>query len=135
MWYILHREREKPRLRNMETEKNMSADKTDARRSPRITLRSPVRFQVRGESKYGHSVCENVSSGGMSFTCNRFIAPAATLMLEFNVLSRALMPAGKVVWAQPLPHSDRNRLGIEFVQLDSTEKNYLDDFIGMQTGR
>ena len=113
----------------------MPVNKEDARSFPRISLRAPVRYQLRGEPHYYHSVCENISSGGMSFICNKFVAPLSTLMLEVNVLSRILRPVGKVVWAQPLAHSDRNKLGVQFLQLDNLEKDYLKDFIDMQTGR
>lgn len=56
------------------------------------------------------------------------------MMLEFSVLSRVLKAIGRVVWSQPLPHSDRNRLGIEFLEIEKPEENYLEDFIKMQMG-
>ena len=108
--------------------------KEDARLFPRVNLRTPVRFQVRGEPKFNHSVCDNISAGGVGFLCDTFLAPATPMMLEINVLSRILRPIGRVVWSQPLAHSDRNRSGVEFLQLDTQEENYLKDFISMQRG-
>src|SRR4030042_2164365 len=112
----------------------VAINKEDARLFPRVDLRTPVRFQVRGEPKFNHSVCDNISAHGIGFLCDRFLAPSTPMMLEINVLSRILRPIGKVVWSQPLAHSDRIRSGIEFLKLDIQEENYLKDFINMQRG-
>ena len=66
---------------------------------------------------------------------NKFITPQALIMLELNILSHVLRPVGKVAWASSLSHCDKYRLGIEFLELDPRDKNYLQDFIDMQTGR
>lgn len=113
----------------------MAIKPKDKRCSPRITLRTPVRCQIRGEAEFHNSLCENISLGGLSFVGNKFIVPKTPVMLEVNVLSRILHPVGQVVWSQPLPHSNRNRLGIEFLELDPQENNFLKDFINLQTTR
>lgn len=104
----------------------------EKRRFPRIKLRTPIHWRVRGLPESDNGICDNVSIGGASFICNRFVAPETSMMLEINVLSRILHPVAKVTWANPLPHSDRNTVGVEFVELDPREKNYLNDFITMQ---
>jgi hypothetical protein len=53
-------------------------------------------------------------------------------MLEINVLNRILRPVGKVAWSMRLSHSHRNQTGIEFVEFNRPEQNYLKDFINMQ---
>jgi hypothetical protein len=105
----------------------------EKRQFPRINLRTPIRYQIRGNSLFDHAVSDNISLGGLSYIGNTFIAPSTALMLEINILSKILRPVGKIIWSQPLPHSDRNRLGIEFLELDLNEKSYLADFISMHT--
>jgi len=106
------------------------------RRVPRIDLRAQMRYQVRGfSSGFDNAVSSNISSCGVAFNANKFIAPQTPLMLEIDVLSRVLHPIGRVAWCQPLPHSERNRLGVEFLEIDQLEKNYLEDYIKMQTTR
>jgi len=107
----------------------------EKRRFPRIDFRTPIRYQIRGTSEFDNAISDNISIGGISFINSKFIAPVTPVMLEINVLSRILRPIGKIAWSSPLPHSNRNRLGIEFLELDSQEKNYLSDYIKMQMGQ
>ncbi len=107
----------------------------EKRRFPRIRLRAPIRFQIRGLPQSDNAISDDISIGGLSFTGNRFIAPSTPVILEINVLSRILHPAGRIAWSSPLPHSDRNRSGIEFVELSPNEKGHLADYIDMQTGK
>ncbi|MFA5095820.1 MAG: PilZ domain-containing protein [Candidatus Omnitrophota bacterium] len=106
------------------------------RRSPRVNLRAGMRYQVRGSaSESSRTICDNISAGGLAFSCNTYIAPQTPLMLEIDVLSRILHPIGRVAWCEPLAHSDRNRMGVEFLEIDPLEKRYLTDFIEMRRVR
>jgi hypothetical protein len=99
---------------------------------PRVKLNMPLRYHTRGLPEYNNTLCEDISLGGVRFINDKFIRPEASLALEINVLTRALNPIGRVAWSQPLPHSDRYRVGVEFLELDLGEKNYLSDYIDMQ---
>lgn len=101
----------------------------------RIKFSTPLRYQIRGLAEFNSTVTSDISLGGVSFVNNKFISLATPVMLEINVLSRILRPAGKVAWSQSLPHSDRYRLGIKFLELNIQEKNYLQDFIDIQTDK
>ena len=107
----------------------------EKRRSPRIKLKTPLVYQVRGAPEAYNTVSDNISLGGLGFIHHNFIPLKTTLMLKVNVLSRILSPAGRIVSAMPLAHSNRYRLGVEFLELDTQEKNYLGDYIAMQTGK
>jgi len=106
----------------------------EKRLSPRIKLQAPLCFQLRGSPRSCNALTDDLSSGGLSFTNDKFIAHSSTVMLEFNLLSRALSVIGKVVWSSPLPHSDRYRLGVQFDEVGQQDKNFLDDYIAMQLG-
>ncbi len=107
----------------------------EKRHFPRIALKSPLRYQVRGYADFDSAICDNISEGGAGFISNRYIAPATLVMLEINVLSRIVRPVGKIVSSLTLPHSDRNRLGIKFLEMDNNDKHYLHDYINMQLAR
>ncbi|MFH0826753.1 MAG: PilZ domain-containing protein [Candidatus Omnitrophota bacterium] len=109
----------------------MVLESKDKRRFPRISLRTALRCQVRGESRFTSTISDNLSASGVSFTFEKFIAPTTPVMLEINLLSKVLRPFGRIVWNSPLPHSDRNRLGVQFTELNAIEKKYLADFIDM----
>ncbi len=104
----------------------------EKRRFPRVNFKSPVRYHVRGEPDFENALSSNISEGGIGFINNKFLAPSMLVMLEINVLSRVLRPVGKIVSSLPLPHSERNRLGIEFVEMDHDDKRYLQNFVNMQ---
>jgi len=110
----------------------MKFELEEKRHFPRIRFKSPVRYQVRGIPEFDNALCDNISEGGIGFITNRFIPPSTLLMLEINVLSRILRPIGRIVSSLPLPHSERNRLGIEFIEFENNEKHYLQDFVNMQ---
>ena len=107
----------------------------DKRRFPRMKIRVPLRCQVRGAQEFNNVLTDNISSGGLGFVHDSFIAPSTNLMLEVNVLLSVLNPIGRVAWASPLPHSDKYMLGVEFVEIDREQKKCLDDFLEMQTLR
>lgn len=110
----------------------MAIKPEEKRQFPRIGLRIPIRFQIRGLPQFDNAISDNISVGGLGFTGERFIAPSTPVMLEIDVLSRILHSAGKIAWSHALPHSNRNRLGVEFVELSCSEKAYLSDYIDMQ---
>ncbi|MDD5130840.1 MAG: PilZ domain-containing protein [Candidatus Omnitrophica bacterium] len=99
---------------------------------PRLNFHSKIRYQFRGRPDFDSGITKDISCGGLKLTNEQFIPTSTLVMLEINVLNRILRPVGKVVWSTPLAHSNRNQTGIEFVEFDSTEKNYLKEFIAMQ---
>ena len=104
------------------------------RRFQRIPLHLPIQYKKRGETQFFNAICDNISSGGMGFVSPAFIPPESLFMLEITILSRALKPIGRVARASTIPHTEKNYLGIEFLELDPQEKSYLKEYMEMQTG-
>jgi len=98
----------------------------------RFQIHAPVRFQVRGESEANNTTSDNISSGGMSINSDHFVAPETNLTVEINILSRVLTTIARVAWASPVPHSNRHRLGLEFIEFSPIERNYLNDYLSIQ---
>lgn len=107
----------------------------EKRKFPRIKLYTPLHYQIRGIPEFYNTVSDDISLGGIGFMNNKFVAPQTPVTLEINLLSRVLRPTGRIAWSWPLAHSDRYRLGVEFVELDPGERNYLSDYIDMQRGK
>jgi hypothetical protein len=107
----------------------------EKRISPRIRLRAPLRYHILGTREFANAVSNDISTKGLSFINNRFIAPKISLALEIQLLSRLMRATGKVAWANPLAHSDKYRLGVEFLELGKEDQVFLNDFIDMHTGR
>jgi Tfp pilus assembly protein PilZ len=101
---------------------------------PRIDFHSPIRYQLRGKSDFDNVLSNDISCGGLRFSSDRFIPTSTMVMLEINVLNRILRPMGKIAWSTPVAHSDRNQTGVEFMEFNTLERNYLRDFVNMQLG-
>lgn len=107
----------------------------EKRHFSRIALKVPIRYQIRGTSEFNNAILDNIGLGGIGFIHHKFVTPQTVVEMEINILSRFLSPLGRITRAINLAHSDKYRLGIEFLELDPIEKNYLQDFIDMQMGK
>lgn len=108
----------------------------DRRHFERLDLHADLRYQVRGQaSEPSKAVSNNVSAGGLSLNVEEFLPAATTLNIEINLVPRVLCFIGEVIWCQPLAHSDRCRIGIEFIEVDPVELEFLLDYIKMHTGK
>ena len=101
---------------------------------PRVNFNSQIRYQITGKPVYDNVLSNDISCGGVRFTCEKFIPTSTLVNLEINVLNRVLRPIGKVAWSTSLAHSDRNRMGVQFMEFNELEKNYLRDFVNMRLG-
>lgn len=110
----------------------MPKETEDKRRFLRVKLQAPLRYQLRGKPDFASSIAENISIGGLSFSNDKFISPNTLLTLEINVLRRLLRSTARVAWATDLPYGNRFRNGVEFLEIDDSDKKYLADYINMQ---
>jgi hypothetical protein len=99
---------------------------------PRTKLRTSLRYQIRGTSDFSNAICDDISLVGIGFVNEEFLTPDALVSLEINVMSKVLQAIGKVAWSHPLPHSNRFRVGIQFLEFNLPDKNFLSDYIKMQ---
>lgn len=110
----------------------MAPGTEEKRRFPRVKLKASLCYKIRGTAECNNSVTDDISLGGVGFINHNFIPPETSVGLEINILSKMLNPIGKIAWSQPLPHSNRYRVGVEFLEFDPREKNYLSDYINLQ---
>ena len=101
---------------------------------PRVDVHTPLRYQVRGTPSMSTAVIDNISSGGLSFIDQHYVSPTTILNLEVNLLARVFNTTGRVVWVTPMPHSYRYRVGVQFVEINPVQKQYVADYVGMRTG-
>ncbi|MFH0918121.1 MAG: PilZ domain-containing protein [Candidatus Omnitrophota bacterium] len=112
----------------------MALEKKNENRSfLRLPFRTKIHYRFRGKPDFDIGISKDISCGGLKLTNDEYIPTSTLLMLEINVLNRVLRPVGKVAWSMPLAHSNRNQTGIEFVEFNAVEQNYLKDFIAMQS--
>lgn len=110
----------------------ITPEKNDKRNSPRINARAALRYQIRGTPDFNNVLSDNISVSGLGFINDNFIAPFSNVTLQINILSRILNPIGRIAWSAPVPHSNKYRLGVEFLEINPVERRYLNDYIGIQ---
>ncbi|MCX5712714.1 MAG: PilZ domain-containing protein [Candidatus Omnitrophica bacterium] len=101
----------------------------------RINAHLSVRMQVRGRPDFKHTVSDNISVGGARLINDTFLPLNTALSLDLKIMNNVLHPAARVVWSQPLPHSDRYGLGVEFTQMSGVEEDFLSDYIDMLSNK
>ena len=107
----------------------------EKRQFPRINLKTTFSWQIRGANRASNTISNDISLGGLGFVHEKFIAPETPIGLEINILSRIINPFGRIAWTSPLPHSNRYRVGIEFIEFNPVEKNFLSDYIDLRLNK
>ena len=105
---------------------------SEKRRHARLSFKAPLHYRIRGEAKAIDTSTENISLGGVGFTHDRYIPPKTYLMLEFNILQKAIYPVARVAWANSMPYSHKYRFGVEFSEIDPQSKKDLKDFCALR---
>ena len=95
----------------------------------RVDTHLAVRLQLKGTTKYGYTSSRDISEGGMRLLSNEFLRPKTKVFLEMVVLGRFVDPLARVVWSQRIPHFDNYQIGVEFIEIDETEKEGIKEYI------
>jgi len=104
----------------------------EKRQFRRISAKFPIRYRIRRGGFFASALTENLSLSGARLNADRFFPQGLNLNLELNILSKIINPVGRVVWSQPLPHSNRYKMGIQFIEINPQDKNYLTDYVNMR---
>ena len=105
----------------------------EKRNSSRLSVKFPIRFQIRRGGFYASALTDDLSVSGIKLSADRFFPKGVNLNIQLNILSRIINPVGKVVWSQPLSHSNGYKMGIEFIEMNLQDKNYLSDYLNLHT--
>jgi len=105
--------------------------KKEKRQHRRINVKFPIRYQIRRGGFFASGLTKDLSLSGTCLNADRFFPQGINLNLQLNILSRIIGPVGKVVWSQPLAYSNQYQMGIEFIEVNPQDKNYLSDFLSL----
>ena len=101
----------------------------EKRQSPRINTKCPTRYQIKRGGFFASALTEDLSLLGVRLNADRFFPLGINLKIELNILSKVINPIGRVVWSQPLSHSDRYQMGIQFIEINPQDRNFLSEYI------
>ena len=99
------------------------------RRFPRVGIKVPVRYQMRGYPQIGNTLSEDISIQGVRMLGERYVVPETALDLQINLKAHVIRVTGKIAWSNVIPRSDRHHMGIEFLEVEPEERVYLANFI------
>jgi len=106
----------------------------EKRKFPRVPLKVELQCQIRGINQSNRAITNDIGLGGLSFTNEGFIPTDTLLNLEIRLLSKTLSTTAKTVRVILLPFSDRYNFGVEFTDLDTKQRDYLEDYLNMRLG-
>jgi len=75
----------------------LNAGPQEKRLFPRVRLKAPVYYQVRGAPEGDSTLSDDISIGGIGMTNDTFVPTQTVLGLKIYILSRIITPVGKVV--------------------------------------
>ena len=103
----------------------------EKRKFQRVNARFPIRYRIRRGGFIASALTRDLSLSGARLNADRFFPQGLNLNLELNILAKIINPVGKVVWSQAQPHSNEYQMGIEFIEINPQDRNYLSDYISM----
>lgn len=104
----------------------------DKRRYPRFQCKTPLRYKIRGESRFKDVETFDLGLGGVSFHDSSFLPMNTPLRMEINLPYKTLRSEGKIVWTSAIPHSDSYHLGVEFSGVKENDLDSLYKFLNHQ---
>jgi c-di-GMP-binding flagellar brake protein YcgR len=107
----------------------------EKRRFPRIDLRVPVAYSIRGRSQHLATLSRNISTGGLGLSSDEFLPPDTLLNLEFSVLHKFFSLYARTKWISSVPSSDKYYFGLEFLETQSKDRKYISDYVELQEGK
>ena len=89
----------------------------EKREYKRIALSTPIRYQHKGSQRFGNSIGQDLSPGGLGFISNEFFPVSTHLVFEVKHPERAeyIKAAGEVMWISNQRYSDRYSVGARFL--------------------
>lgn len=107
----------------------MPFKKEEKRSFPRIVLKTPLSWKIRGMPQSNNAINSDIGLGGLGFVDDNFVAANTCVNIQFNIEKRVINVAGKIANINFLPYSDKYRLGVEFLEFDPKERKFLSDYI------
>jgi len=104
----------------------------EKRRFPRVDLRVPVSFRIRGRTQQLATLSRNISAGGMGLLTSQFLSTDTLLNLEFSLLHKFFSVYAKTKWITSLPSSDNYHFGLEFLELPDKDRQHFAEYVKMQ---
>ncbi|MCP4653508.1 MAG: PilZ domain-containing protein [Candidatus Omnitrophica bacterium] len=103
----------------------MGKSASERRTAPRTGISFPVECNFLPRRNYFYTVSRNLSDTGAKITTSDFIPKGNYVKVHINLIDRVVDLKAKVAWCSKERSSERYSAGLEFVELNKTNKNAL----------
>ena len=101
----------------------------DRRKHPRFNISFPVECKVLPSKGYFYTVTKDLGLGGVKILNNDFVSKGNLFRLDLNIIDKVLNLKAKVAWCNKERASERHLVGLEFVEINKNDRQYLSQFL------
>jgi c-di-GMP-binding flagellar brake protein YcgR len=103
----------------------MSDNWQDRRKAQRTDISFPVECDVLPKNSYFYTVSKDLSKSGAKILTDRFIPKGNVIKIHLNIIDQVVEIKAKVAWCNKERVSPRYLTGVEFVEINRTDKGAL----------
>ncbi len=104
----------------------------EKRQSRRLKVSLPVTLQSLGPNKYfGETITKDISATGLRINMDSFFSPHSNFLVRLRIpeVNKVIEAMTRVVWSQRVTYSDKYQAGLQFYEINSIFKNWLEEYI------
>ncbi|MEI8350580.1 MAG: PilZ domain-containing protein [Candidatus Omnitrophota bacterium] len=101
----------------------------ERRRAPRVGVSFPVECNILPQKDYFYTVSKDLSVTGVKIVTNDFLPKNNFIKLNINLIDNVLGLKARVAWCNKERVVDRYSAGLEFVEIDKQNQQYLSSII------
>jgi hypothetical protein len=107
-------------------------DIPEKRLSKRLKINLPLNFERLGATKYsGETVTKDISVTGIRMNLDAFSPTNTNFLLKIRLpeVNRVIEGMARIVWANRVSYSDRYQAGLQFYEMNSIFRKWLEEYI------
>jgi len=104
----------------------------EKRRTERIKINQPipVHYELRPHGKYGDTVIQDISEGGIKIILDEFVPRLCRMAIQLNLFpERTTSAFCKISWLQNIPKSYRYQAGLEFIDISLEGRSEIAEYV------
>jgi len=104
----------------------------EKRLSRRLKVSLPITLQSLSPNKYfGETITRDISATGLRINMDNFSTPQSNFLVRLRIpeVNKVIEAMARVVWSQRIPYSDKYQTGLQFYEINSIFKNWLEEYV------
>ena len=104
----------------------------EKRLSKRLKVNLPLNFERLGATKYsGETVIKDISVTGIRINLDTFSPTNTNFLLKIRLpeVNKVIEGLARIVWANRVSYSDRYQAGLQFYEMNTIFRKWLEEYI------